>query len=400
MAKKYRKKIPHILVCLDPSFGHIAAIQQGIQRYSKLYGPWKLDYFVDSEKELAKQVENIKKSPFSGILARIQQIQFLKPVLDLKCPTVLIDPPLEYLKSKPRISRCEFVSLDTTNIGKLAAEHLLNKNIRHFGYVPSRSKTVWSDNMEKSFAAELKTKGISLDVYASPSESSTRKHFINWIQKCEKPIALLVSNDHQGRDILNACHEAKLAVPYEVLVLGVGNDEIFCESCFPSLSSILVHWQRGGFSAAESLDQLMQRKLSRSVFYDAFEIIERDSTRQIAKTDNSSGLPTNNCVIRALEFIRINSGFCIQVEDVARHVGVSRQWLEKRFKSDLGHSVLEDIRCHRMERIKSLLIETDLTIIRIAEMSGYENANHLRIIFKKECNMSMTEYRSRYRKND
>lgn len=400
MAKKYRKTIPRILVCLDPSLGQIAAIQQGIQRYAKLYGPWKLDYVIDSEKNIAEQVQGMTKTSYSGVLARIQQQRFLAPILNLKFPTVLIDPPPEYLNSKTRTPRSSFVSLDTANIGKLTVDHFLSANIQHFGYVPSLPGTAWSRNLEKSFYAELKTKGIGLDVYSSPTESITRKHFVNWIQKRQKPIALFVSGDHQGRDILNICHEAKLAVPYEVLVLAVGNDEIFCESCFPSLSSILVHWQRGGFSAAECLDQIMQRKQPRPEVYDAFEVVERDSTRQITRPDKTSGLVANNCVIRALEFIRINSGFCIQVEDVARHAGVSRQWLEKRFKSDLGHSVLEDIRRHRIERIKSLLVETDLTIVRIAEMSGYESANHLRIIFKKECKMSMTEYRNRYRKNN
>jgi AraC-like DNA-binding protein len=49
-----------------------------------------------------------------------------------------------------------------------------------------------------------------------------------------------------------------------------------------------------------------------------------------------------------------------------------------------------------MERICFLLSETTLPIGKIAEMSGYENANHLRLLFKEEFKMTMTEYRNQF----
>lgn len=399
MAEKYRKKIPRILVLIDPSLGSVAAIQQGIQRYSKLYGPWELNYFIGSGRELQDYLRQVKRlSSYTGCVARLSLEEDAEAVFAMKPQTIFIDPP-EKIRKRPQLLRHpSYVVLDIGKVATLAVQFFLEKQIRHFAFVPTDPQTDWSMEHGRKFLDELAENGIVPSLYTPPM-GTVKKHLASWLHKLPKPIAVFTPNDQRGREILTACREVKIAVPYEMLVLGVGNDSIFCESCFPSLSSVMVHWQRGGFAAAEVLDQTLKKisKPLQPIIYDAFEVVCRDSCREVSQTRSGSASQlTNNFVIGALEFIKINSGFGIQVEDVAKHVGVTRQWLEKRFKAELGHSVLDDIRLHRMERIKSLLIETDLPINRIAEMSGYENANHLRIVFKQEFNMSMTDFRQQF----
>lgn len=399
MTKKYRKKIPRILALIDPSLGSVSAVQQGIQRYAKLYGPWELDYFIGSGSELREYLKQIRRpSTYMGIIARLPKKEDAEAVFSIKPQAIFIDPPTSIREKSSSASHPSCVILDIGKVAALVVGFFIEKQIGDYAFVPSDPQMDWSIDHERSFFDELGKKGIVPYLYVPPFSGATRKHLASWLQKLPKPVAVFTPNDLRGREILAACRDMKIAVPYEVLVLGVGNDEIFCESCFPSLSSVMVHWQRSGFAAAAILDQARTKssKSRQPVMYEAFEVVPRDSCRDVAQSHIAPGRRlTNNDVIAALEFIKINTGFGIQVEDVARHVGVTRQWLEKRFRSELGHSILDNIRLHRMERIKSLLLETNLPINQIAKMSGYENANHLRIIFKQEFGMSMTDYRQR-----
>lgn len=408
MSKKYRKTIPQIWVLLDDSPGGVSAIQQGIQRYAKLYGPWKLQYYI-GEKELRSALMSEQEfQPPTGILARLLDRELAETLLALKIPTVFIDPPESITEKKKLIQTATRISLDTANVGSLAATYFLKHDLFHFGFVPTVPMNDWSMSHYRSFQDELRRIGRNVSLF-KPAGTATRKdqvdrHLRTWLEKLPKPVALLTPSDRRGRDILDLCQEMKISVPFEVRVLSVGNDEIICDSCFPTLSSVMLHWQRGGFLAAEMLDQQLLRPMKERSFgtYDAFEIVSRDSTRHLvdATGKSLSGHVTDNHVIQALEFIRINSGFCLQVDDVAKHVGVTRQWLEKRFRAELGKTVSDEIRQLRLERIKALLVETDLPIKRIAEMSGYLDINHLRMIFKKALNMSMVEYRKWHQNHD
>jgi LacI family transcriptional regulator len=157
----------------------------------------------------------------------------------------------------------------------------------------------------------------------------------------------------------------------------------------PPLSSIPLEAENAGFAAAQMLDQLMlgQTPPSKTVLFKPFPVIARDSTESISVSDSH--------VIRALDFIRVNAGMNIRVSDVAEHIGLTRQGLEKPFKRELGHSIMEEIKQVRMRTIRSLVGQTSVPFQDIATQCGFECTNHLGIIFKKEVGMTMSEYRDR-----
>lgn len=396
---KIRKKVLHVEVFLDPSTGAMRETLQGIQRYMKLYGPQELHLVRGDVNVFREDIARKQRGrpAVSGILANIFNAEAEKIVMETTIPTVLIDPSPHCLEVSHPLFRTPSVMLDHEKVGNMAAEFFLNMKMPHYAFVPSKPDTDWSQTRFAFFSKKITAAGHEIHVFpaaTAPNASETRK-LAQWLQKLPKPIALLAPSDMTGRRVLRICHDAKIVVPYEIAVLGIGNDIAMCESCFPPLSSIAVHHQRAGFAAAELLDQLMNKVplSSKAVTYDPVEVVTRDSTNLPTDMRKSQSGQSGSYVIRALEFIRINNGCMIQVEDVAKHVGVSRQWLEKQFKLDLGHSLHDEIRRHKMSRIRSLLRETDLSINAIAEMSGFENANHLRIIFKKEFGVTMTEYR-------
>ena len=395
---KIRKKVLHVEVFLDPSTGAMRETLQGIQRYMKLYGPQEL-HLVRGDVSIFREDISSKQRGrpiISGILANVSNAEVEKIIAETTIPTVLIDPSPHCLEVSHRLFRTPSVILDHEKIGDMAAEFFLNMKMPHYAFVSSVPDTDWSQTRLAFFSKKVNATGHEIHVFPTASPATdNKKKLASWLQKLPKPVALLAASDTTGRRVLQICNDTKIVVPYEIAVLGIGNDIAMCESCFPPLSSIAVHRQRAGFAAAELLDQLMNKVplISKVVTYDPVEVVVRDSTNLPPDMRKSQTGQSSSYVIRALDFIRINNGCMIQVEDVAKHVGVSRQWLEKQFKLDLGRSLHDEIRKHKMVRICSLLRETETPINMIAEMSGFENANHLRIIFKKEYGLTMTEYR-------
>jgi LacI family transcriptional regulator len=48
----------------------------------------------------------------------------------------------------------------------------------------------------------------------------------------------------------------------------------------------------------------------------------------------------------------------------------------------------------QIERIKQLLVETDFTLERIAELSGFEHPEYMNEVFKRETGQTPGKYRS------
>lgn len=106
----------------------------------------------------------------------------------------------------------------------------------------------------------------------------------------------------------------------------------------------------------------------------------------------ANGLP----LTRALEFIREHTSRRLTVSDVVRASGLSRRALEKRFRSSLGRSVLDEIRRSRTEHFAHLLVETDLTVAQIGTMLGFTDVKHLARYFRAAKQMSPSAYRKTF----
>lgn len=85
-----------------------------------------------------------------------------------------------------------------------------------------------------------------------------------------------------------------------------------------------------------------------------------------------AGIPTGNdqTLAKALVFLRGNSHRPITVNDVARAVAVSRRTLERRFQEEKGMSVVVALRDFRMERAKSLLLDSHLPSVVVNPRAG------------------------------
>ena len=87
----------------------------------------------------------------------------------------------------------------------------------------------------------------------------------------------------------------------------------------------------------------------------------------------------------------------ISVDDVMQQVSTSRRNLERRFRRELGRSLLGEIRRMHMARAMNLLRNTDLDIPSVARESGFASAIRFSTVFRELAGMPPTQYRREQR---
>lgn len=98
-------------------------------------------------------------------------------------------------------------------------------------------------------------------------------------------------------------------------------------------------------------------------------------------------------VRQAIEYMNEHYDQNVTVADVAKYVSLHPAYLQKIFKQVTGHSVLEYLTIHRIEKAKMFLRQTDVPIIEIADYVGVSSRQYLHYVFKKHTGMTPVEYR-------
>ena len=204
-------------------------------------------------------------------------------------------------------------------------------------------------------------------------------------------VASLGWNDETGHKAVAAAVDGGLAVPEELAVLGVQNDELVCEAVRPGLSSVALPLVEVGYRASELLDRLMRGEAApvEPIRLPPIEVIERGSTRMAAVSD-----PT---VARALALIQREATEGLTVEGLcdALELTMSRRTLERRFHEELGRSPHEQIRRTQIQRARELLGSSDLPLIEIAARCGFSSQPFFSNTFLKYAGERPGAYRRR-----
>lgn len=87
----------------------------------------------------------------------------------------------------------------------------------------------------------------------------------------------------------------------------------------------------------------------------------------------------------------------LTLEDVAGHAHMSPRTLERRFRAETGDTLGGWIARRRVEHARTLLEETDLSILQVAHDSGFGSAESLRRHFVSRVGTSPRTYRDVFR---
>jgi LacI family transcriptional regulator len=226
---------------------------------------------------------------------------------------------------------------------------------------------------------------------AAAASAAGHRSLEDWVGALPRPIGIMASTDARALDLLAVCAKLKIEVPGSVAVLGVDNDDVFCELATPPLSSIALSTQRIGFEAARMLDRLMagEKPAQDVLLVPPAGVVPR----------RSSDIPSilDPDIAAAVRYISLHVQDDLQVGDVMREVRVSRRSLEKRFLKALGRTPAAEIRRAQVEVARQLLQETDEPMARVALAAGFSNAKQLGASFLHETGTTPTAYRRQAR---
>ena len=282
-----------------------------------------------------------------------------------------------------------FVMNDNDGIGQAAAEHLLSLGgFRSFAYVPDTRGRAWSALRGSSFAATLRTAGKDCETYGGDGGDTAA--LFSFLKSLPRPAAVLTAWDGRAADVIHAAHKARLAVPDDIAVLGVDDDELICEHTAPPLSSVRTDAEGMGEAAAEMMISFLNGKANRharSRTCPILGITERQSTKAPA--------PASALIDRAMAFITAEATNGIGPEDVAKFLRVSRRLLDLRFRQFESKSVARIIVEKKMESAMRLLAETDISVKNAFKQSGFGDISHATKLFKKATGASPETWRAK-----
>jgi LacI family transcriptional regulator len=381
--------IPKVALLIETARSFGRDFLQGIAHYSRLHGPWSFHITPGDYKQV---VPKMKQWGGTGIIARIPDWRMAEAILKANVPTIALGLTDEQMRPDSPLSQLSEISSDPVQVSRLAAEHLLARQLTHFAYVGSEDRA-WSSRRAEAFVELIAARGFEVHVYQQPKRLQDRvwereqEFLVRWISQLPTPVGLFACDDDRGREVLEACSVAGLHVPEDVAVVGVDNDEVFCELSNPPLSSVSVNAKSAGYQAASLLDAMMSGRVRKPqrIIVEAIDVVTRRSTEIIEVEDAD--------IVAALQFIRRHQGRDISVDDVVEEVAVSRRHLEKRFRATIGRTVLEEIQLVRLERAKRLLLETTYSVSKVASLAGFGSVGYFVQLFHKRVGKTPLKYR-------
>lgn len=375
----------HVALIIETSSIYGRDLLSGIVRFMRMHDEWSV--FLE-QRDLWKQPPSwLNDWQGDGIISRATTPKLLEAIAETGVPLV------EVTDRRGDIGLPQ-VRSDDTAIGHMGAEHLLERGFERFGFCGFKGEA-WSMRREEAFVASVQKNGRGEcsrfnSVWhgrAARSWEDEQQHIMDWLKELTPPFAVMACNDIRGKHVMDACSKLNFAVPEQVAVVGVDNDELLCQVCSPPLSSVIPNAATVGFRAAEMLAQLMQGDGSdvTSQLIEPLGVATRQSTDVVAIKDRG--------VASALHYIREHACRGITVEEVVRNNPVSRSTLERQVRKYLGRTPQEEIRHVQIKRARELLLATDLSAERIAGLCGFEHPEYLHVVFKRLTETTTGEFR-------
>jgi LacI family transcriptional regulator len=287
---------------------------------------------------------------------------------------------------------------DNEMIGRLAAEHFLERGYRHFAWAPLMDDIVNAERY-RGFANRLAKEKFTCHVLSPANSRSAPSSTCDWavrrralmqeLCRLPKPLAAFGYNDCVAADLIDACDDANLLVPEAVAVMGVDNDTMLCECLRVPLSSVCHNLEGMAYQAAVLLNRLMAGKKAPK------EVLRVPPTGVVTRRSTDILAVNNLEVAKALRFIHDQySNPLLGVDDVVAATNLSRRPLEKAFHNELKRTLHDEIIRIRLQRVKHLLVTTGLSIKKLSQMTGFSSPNYLHRAFRDHVHTTPRKYRA------
>ena len=227
------------------------------------------------------------------------------------------------------------------------------------------------------------------DQIHSQNWEASQEKLCEWLKTLPLHTGIIAVTDARARHLLQACEYLKIAVPDELCIIGIDNEELIQYLSRVSLSSVVQGTKQIGYQAAKLLHQKLIGKAvsQKPILIPPVKVEGRRSTDYRSLQDP--------LVIQAMHFIRHRATQGIKTEQVLDHLRISRSNLEQRFKGEMNKTIHQVIHEEKLEKAKYMLRFTDIPIHEIANICGYPSLQYFYAVMKKELQQTPRSFREK-----
>lgn len=365
---------------------------EGVRRYAEKVG-WHLQtipygvHAVQLENDISANVRTVRQ--MSALIANFSPDGCIvedSPSWDAfdaavrELPTVYVD------RRRSRQGKGAAVFCDNESVAQAAFGELTrSRSLSACVFVGSQQSAWWSRERQSFFVQCVKEAGMQFLTYR-PAACDGKKNLVAWLKGLPRPCGIFAVNDPIARGVAEAAQLAGLSIPDDLLLVGADNDETICEIRPMTLSSVRIDHRRGGFLAAEMLDEMLssgERPEDRA--FGATDVVRRVTTRWLRHPDS--------LVAEWLEVIRFKSCAGLTAAELAQQSKIDLRTLERRFLRATGQTVGAAIRQVRLETAERLLAMGEHSVATIANICGYTSESTLRKLFHRVHGSSVRGWR-------
>ncbi len=121
------------------------------------------------------------------------------------------------------------------------------------------------------------------------------------------------------------------------------------------------------------------------------------SEEQKEPTHRESDAKGTGIILRAKSYIDKNYMHALSLTDMSDYLGINGVYFSTLFKNETGITFKDYLTRIRIEKAKSLLVNEEIKINKVAELTGYYDYRNFCKIFRRETGSSPSEYREKYR---
>ncbi len=119
---------------------------------------------------------------------------------------------------------------------------------------------------------------------------------------------------------------------------------------------------------------------------------------RITNTEHANVSVNNHSVVDStIEYIHKNYFRSITLDTLAKQAGYSKSRLSHLFRDRVGISPIHYLTDVRINNAAEYLLSTDIPIIKIAEMCGFDDSLYFSKCFRKHCHISPREFRREFK---
>ncbi len=368
-----------IILILDMNIFHSMELVSGVEDSIKNLNWDIFPIFYDKINLLSKLIE---KDNIDGVIGSFAG-DYISCLSEKSIAAVNIS-------SVSKIDKISSVLNDNHKTGEVVAEHFYNNNLKHL-YFCGQKTFNYSRLMRAGYMKFSKIMGLC--AYDTPPFFITdnSEKILQWLSTIKKPSGIFCTNSIIARSIIKTAQNIKLKIPDDISIVVWNGTRLDSLLSGIELSTISPNSYEQGIIAVQMLNHLFANPTRRFV-------------KHIQPKDIHIGLSSSYIAgkdpkyAQAYTYILNNFHSYINIDEIAKNIGVSRRKLELVFKKESNISPYQTIIQERIKKAKHLLKTSDCKIIEIADLCGFSEQRQLSVTFKNVTGISPKKFREKENK--